>query len=85
VVHVPPGTGFLDLKDRWNHKKQGQALAAEVLAHRAAHPGCQIILVGHSAGCAVVVEATTHLPPGNVDHLVLFAAAVSSASTSNLP
>jgi pimeloyl-ACP methyl ester carboxylesterase len=76
--HVPPGTGFLDLKDRRNHRKQGEALAAEVLAQRTAHPGCKIILVGHSAGCAVVVEATSHLPPDSVDNMVLLAAAISS-------
>jgi hypothetical protein len=76
-AHTVAATGFLDLKDRKNHKTQGKALAAEVAAYRAANPGKMICLAGHSAGCSVVLAAAEALPPGSVDHIVMLAAAVS--------
>jgi pimeloyl-ACP methyl ester carboxylesterase len=53
-------------------------LAGEVTAWRRRHPGQPVYLVGHSAGSAVVLEATRALPPGGVERVVLLAPAVSA-------
>jgi pimeloyl-ACP methyl ester carboxylesterase len=59
-----------------NHLAQGLRLAAEVAAYRRAHPERRVSLVGHSAGCAVVLAAAELLPPDGVDRLVLLAPSV---------
>jgi pimeloyl-ACP methyl ester carboxylesterase len=74
----PLSLGLLDLKSRHNHAIKGRLLAQEVACYRKAHPGHMICLVGHSAGCAVVLAAAEQLPPGCVDHVVLLSPAVSA-------
>jgi pimeloyl-ACP methyl ester carboxylesterase len=59
-----------------NHLAQGRRLAAEVAAYRRDHPERRVSLVGHSAGCAVVLAAAELLPPDGVDRLVLLAPSV---------
>jgi pimeloyl-ACP methyl ester carboxylesterase len=67
---------LLDQLDHENHLLHGSRLAAEVSAWRQAC-GCQRIdLVGHSAGCAVVLAAAERLPPGSVGRIVLLAPSV---------
>jgi pimeloyl-ACP methyl ester carboxylesterase len=67
-----------DLVNHRNHREQGALLAARVLAYRMEHPADRIVLVGHSAGAAVVLAAAECLPPGSVDRIVLLAPAVSA-------
>jgi pimeloyl-ACP methyl ester carboxylesterase len=49
-----------------------------IASHRAARPQDRIVLVGHSAGAHVVLEALNGLPPNSVDRTVLLAASVSN-------
>jgi pimeloyl-ACP methyl ester carboxylesterase len=68
-----------DHVDHANHLAQGRHLAAEVAAYRRAYPERRVSLVGHSAGCAVVLAAAELLPPDSVDRLVLLAPSVCVA------
>jgi pimeloyl-ACP methyl ester carboxylesterase len=65
--------------DHCNHLAQGRCLASEIAAYRQANPGRRIFLIGHSAGCAVVLEAVNLLPSGTIDRIVLLAPSVSDA------
>jgi pimeloyl-ACP methyl ester carboxylesterase len=60
-----------------NHLAQGRLLAGRVLAYRQFHPNRRIYLIGHSAGCAVILAAAERLPPGSVDRIILLAPSVS--------
>jgi pimeloyl-ACP methyl ester carboxylesterase len=73
------GRYLLDHTDHANHLAQGRRLAAQVAAYRRACPGRRAYLVGHSAGCAVVLAAAEALPPGGVDRIVLLAPSVCTA------
>jgi pimeloyl-ACP methyl ester carboxylesterase len=55
----------------------GHRLAEQVLAWREEHPGQRICLMGHSAGCAVVLAAAESLPPCTLARVILLAPAVS--------
>jgi pimeloyl-ACP methyl ester carboxylesterase len=66
-----------DQVNRANHVAQGQRLAAEVLAVRERDPKNRICLLGHSAGCAVILSAADCLPPNMVDRIVLLSPSVS--------
>jgi pimeloyl-ACP methyl ester carboxylesterase len=55
---------------------QGSRLAAEVTAYRQAYPGRKVYLIGHSAGCAVVLAAAERLPIDSVDRIILLAPSV---------
>jgi pimeloyl-ACP methyl ester carboxylesterase len=70
------GRYLIDHTDHANHLEQGCRLATQVAAYRAACPGRKIYLIGHSAGCAVVLAATERLPPNSVDRLILLAPSV---------
>jgi pimeloyl-ACP methyl ester carboxylesterase len=70
------GRYVTDHVDHANHVARGARLAEEVAAYRVAHPGRKVCLVGHSAGCAVVLAAAERLPPGGVDRVVLLAPSV---------
>jgi pimeloyl-ACP methyl ester carboxylesterase len=70
------GRYVLDHTDHANHLAQGRRLAAQVAAYRQACPGLRVYLVGHSAGCAVVLAAAEVLPPDGVDRIVLLAPSV---------
>jgi len=65
-----------DHVDHANHLAQGQLLACQVVAYRQAYPGRRIYLMGHSAGCAVILAAADVLPPDSVDRIVLLAPSV---------
>jgi pimeloyl-ACP methyl ester carboxylesterase len=67
---------IIDHTDHANHIEQGCRLAAQVAAYRAASPGRKVYLLGHSAGCAVVLAAAERLPPESVDRLILMAPSV---------
>jgi pimeloyl-ACP methyl ester carboxylesterase len=67
-----------DHLDYEHARAEGRRLAAEVLTLRREWPGAEIHLVGHSAGCAVVVAAGDCLPPDGVDGAILLAPALSA-------
>jgi pimeloyl-ACP methyl ester carboxylesterase len=67
---------LVDHLDHANHVAQGRRLAAQVAAYRQACPGRRVYLVGHSAGCAVILAAAEALPPDSVDRIVLLAPSV---------
>jgi pimeloyl-ACP methyl ester carboxylesterase len=73
------GRYVLDHTDHANHLSQGRRLATQVAAYRQTCPGRRVYLVGHSAGCAVVLAAAEVLPPDGVDRLVLLAPSVCTA------
>jgi pimeloyl-ACP methyl ester carboxylesterase len=80
VETVPWSHGFCryvtDHVHHANHVAQGSRLAAEVTAYRQAYPGRKVYLIGHSAGCAVVLAAAERLPADSVDRLILLAPSV---------
>jgi hypothetical protein len=59
-------------------QREGQRLAELVIQCRHESPCLPIFLVGHSAGCGVLLNAAEHLPPNIVERVVLLAPAVSS-------
>jgi pimeloyl-ACP methyl ester carboxylesterase len=58
-------------------RREGQRLAELVMQQRQQSPGQPISLVGHSAGCGLVLVAAEHLPPNSLDRIILMAPAVS--------
>jgi hypothetical protein len=82
VEHFPWTHGFLrilaDHLDYCNIQEQGQRLAERICAIKQECPRRSVYIVSHSAGCAVVLNAVEHLPPGSVDRIVLLAPAVSA-------
>src|SRR4051794_10063525 len=71
------GLGLADAADVAHARRQGQLLAAEVRRCLGERPGVRVSLVGHSAGCAVVLAAAECLPADSLDRVVLLAPAVS--------
>jgi hypothetical protein len=65
-----------DQLDQAHARAQGQRLAQAVLTRRLACPDASISLLGHCAGCAVVLAAAEALPPGQVDRVILLAPSV---------
>ena len=72
------GRFLADHTDYANHRAQGCRLAAQVAAYRQQCPNRRIYLVGHSAGCAVVLAAAEMLPPDSVDRIIQLAPSVSA-------
>ncbi|MHB1425291.1 MAG: serine aminopeptidase domain-containing protein [Gemmataceae bacterium] len=58
-------------------QREGQKLADLVLSCRHEAPDVPIYLIGHSAGCGVILNAAEHLPPNVVERIVMLAPAVS--------
>lgn len=69
---------LMDQVDAKHARSQGARLADAIRERANAEPGRRVILVGHSAGCAVVLAAGDCLPPGSVDRIVLLAPSVST-------
>lgn len=67
-----------DLFDRSHLQDEGHELAQRVAEFRRAYPGMAVYLVGHSAGCLIVLEAGAELPPDSVDGMVLLLPAVAA-------
>lgn len=64
--------------DYGNVQEEGCRLAARILLQRQTFPDTKVHLIAHSAGAAVILSATEHLPPNCVEHIVLIAPAVSA-------
>ena len=62
---------FADQSDMANIHCQGLRLAEEVRQFHQENPTAPIYLVGHSAGCMVVLSAVENLPPGIVERCLL--------------
>lgn len=69
---------LLDQIDGRHARLQGARFAQRILERSRLEPGRRVILVGHSAGCAVVLAAGDCLPSGSVDRIVLLAPSVST-------
>jgi pimeloyl-ACP methyl ester carboxylesterase len=67
---------LIDHVDHANHLAHGRLLALQVAAYRQAYPDCRIYLIGHSAGCAVVLAAAELLPPESINRIILLAPSV---------
>ena len=50
----------------------------EILERKAAEPGRRVVLIAHSAGCAVALAACDELPIDAVDRVILLAPSVST-------
>jgi pimeloyl-ACP methyl ester carboxylesterase len=72
------GRVVADHRDHANHLAQGCRLAAQVAACRQQCANRPIFLIGHSAGCAVILAAAEMLPPNSVDRMVQLAPSVSA-------
>jgi pimeloyl-ACP methyl ester carboxylesterase len=73
------GRVLADQTDRAHLEAEGRRLAERVAYWRQRFPDRPVYLVGHSAGCGVVLAATDHLPPGGVERVVLLAPAASAS------
>lgn len=69
---------FLDQTDSSHSKAQGAKLAQAILERKMHEPGRRVVVVAHSAGCAVALAACDLLPMDSVDRVVLLAPSVSS-------
>lgn len=80
VVQWSHGTGriIIDHLDYANTRAAGQCLAQQLCAWREVNPWIEIDIVGHSAGCGVVLACTEFLPPASIDHVLLLAPSISS-------
>jgi len=67
---------FSDQIDHGNVKTQSRRLAQLVLAHVTTAPHVPVSLLGHSAGCAVVLAAAEDLPAGTLQRIILLAPSV---------
>jgi pimeloyl-ACP methyl ester carboxylesterase len=67
---------LLDQMDGKHTHEEGLRLAALVRQTQEALPGKSISLVGHSAGCFVVLGAAEDLPPGSIERIVLLSPSV---------
>jgi len=67
-----------DQVDRGHARRAGAELAREVAVIARSCPAMPVALVGHSAGCAVVLAAAEALPAGSIDRIVLLSPSVSS-------
>jgi len=59
-------------------RAKGYELAQRMHRFRIEHPGVPILLVGHSAGCAVALAALENLPPDSVQRAVLLSPSLST-------
>jgi hypothetical protein len=68
---------LMDQIDAGHAREQGKRLAALVRERQLREPGRRVVIVSHSAGCAVALAAGDVLPPDSVDRIVLLAPSVS--------
>ncbi|QDU21492.1 alpha/beta hydrolase [Urbifossiella limnaea] len=66
-----------DQIDADHARDQGKRLAGLIRIRQAREPGRRVLIVAHSAGCAVALAAGDNLPADSVDRVVLFAPSVS--------
>ena len=64
------------MADHANQLAAGNRLACQVANYRQTYPDRNVYLIGHSAGCAVVLAALDQLPPDSIDRAILLAPSV---------
>lgn len=69
---------YKDQTDCDHAREQGKRLAEAILERKAREPGRRVVVVGHSAGCAVALAAGDVLPIDAVDRVILLAPSVST-------
>lgn len=69
---------YKDQTDTEHAKEQGARLAQAILERKAREPGRRVVVVSHSAGCAVALAAGDLLPIDAVDRFLLLAPSVST-------
>lgn len=69
---------FSDEMHATHMKKEGRRLAELIWSCRHEAPDQPIYLIGHSAGCGLVLNATDNLPPNTLTRIILLAPAVSA-------
>ena len=69
---------LMDHADMAHARSQGKKLAQKIAERRAVEPGRRVVLVAHSAGCAVALAAADAMPPDAIDRLILLAPSVST-------
>jgi pimeloyl-ACP methyl ester carboxylesterase len=69
---------LMDQIDMGHARAQGTKLAQAILERKAREPGRRVIVIGHSAGCAVELAACDQLPIDAVDRVILLAPSVST-------
>jgi pimeloyl-ACP methyl ester carboxylesterase len=69
---------LMDQIDLAHAKLQGARLSQAIQERKAQEPGRRIVVVAHSAGCAVALAACDLLPRDCVDRVVLLAPSVST-------
>jgi hypothetical protein len=67
-----------DQIDMTHARAQGAKLAQAIQERKAKEPGRRVVVVAHSAGCAVAVAACDLLPMDAVDRVLLLAPSVST-------
>jgi hypothetical protein len=66
-----------DQIDADHAREQGKRVAGFIRERQNREPGRRVLLVAHSAGCAVALAACENLPADSIDRVVLFAPSVS--------
>lgn len=69
---------LLDQIDLPYARQQGARLAMAIRERQMREPGRRVVVVAHSAGCAVALAAGETLPPDAIDRMVLLAPSVST-------
>jgi pimeloyl-ACP methyl ester carboxylesterase len=69
---------LLDQIDLPYARQQGARLALAIRERQMREPGRRVVIVAHSAGCAVALAAGETLPPDTIDRMVLLAPSVST-------
>jgi hypothetical protein len=69
---------LMDQIDMAHARNQGAKLAQAIMERKVRDPGRRMVVIGHSAGCAVVLTACDLLPIDAVDRVILLAPSVST-------
>jgi pimeloyl-ACP methyl ester carboxylesterase len=69
---------LMDQVDMSHARNQGAKLAQAIMDRKAREPGRRVVVMGHSAGCAVVLTACDLLPIDAIDRVILLAPSVST-------
>src|SRR5262249_51810865 len=64
---------WADQTDMEHAREQGARLAAAILERKAHEPSRRVVVIGHSAGCAVELAAGDLLPRDAIDRFILLA------------
>ena len=72
------GRLLMDQVSMTHARTQGMKLAARIQERQKLEPGRRVVVVAHSAGCAVALAAGDILPPDSIDRIILLAPSVST-------